>query len=106
MDNKTYAFYIGSGGGIWYDHVHGCSAIFSYVYIAGGGVDDSLAHFHSCLSSWVLSSALTGSDAILAWVLSDVIGRKRRHLGFGFERLFFSPFLALLGRSFARFIRW
>ena len=28
----------------------------------------SLAHFHSCLSSWVLSSALTGSDAILAWV--------------------------------------
>ena len=46
-------FIFGSGGGIWYDYVHGCSAIFSYVHIAGGGVDYSIAHFHSSLSSWV-----------------------------------------------------
>ena len=41
----------------------------------------------------------------LAWVSSDVIGWKRRHLGFVFERLSCLRFLALLGCSFARFIK-
>ena len=40
-----------------------------------------------------LSSALTGSDAILAWVSSDVIGQ------------IVSFVLALLGCSFARFYK-
>ena len=67
------------------------------------GVWIILAHFR-LFSLMELSSALAGSDAILAWVSSDVIGRKRRHLGFVFERLSCLRFFALLGCSFARFV--
>ena len=58
----------------------------------GWGCALYLAHFHSGLSSWVLSSALTGSDAILDLVSSVGLGR----IGVSF---LFPPF-ALLGCSF------
>ena len=80
----------GSGGGIWYDYVHGYSAIFPYVYIAGGGV-----RYISLIFARVLAHGIV-----------ERADRKRRHLGLGFERLLFLRFFALLGCSFAHFVRW
>ena len=86
---ETYAFFIfslrGSDGG--FDMItYGFGAIFSYVYIAGGGVRHTSLIF----------------TRVLAHGFVERADRKRRHLGFGFRTTLFLVVLLPVCRTVSR----